>query len=194
MRKANSFQVLGRFAGFITSIAILTTCSAKELEHFERIRRTFESVDKQKQGQPPSGSQTIEDALEALNMGNEVDGVGVIDGPVFNDDGDYLPANGKGKSKQSPDTTSTTNSESAGGKGKGKTSSSGPGGKLKNKTLLPSADDESDSWFENYKPGMKNGRVSRRFDDVAEDNDGGVDVNGEDEYVVRTDHLKDESK
>lgn len=159
---------------------MLTPYSAKELDHFERIRRTFESVDKQKQD--PSGPQTIEDALEALNMGGQVDGVGVVDGPMVNGDGDHPdphpPIADKGKGKHG-------SSHSTGNKSKGKSSSAG-GGKLKNKTVGP-GDDESDSSFESHKRGMKNGRTSRKYDDVGEEDGGEVD--GDDEYIVRTGHL-----
>lgn len=194
MRRANSFRVLGKFAKFHTTLGKLTTCSAKELDHFERIRRTFESVDKQKQGQAPSGSQTIEDALEALSMGNQVDGVGVVDGPVVNENGDHPPAAGKGKGKHGRGMSWIASSLPAGSKGKGKTNSSGPGGKLKNKAAPPAAD-ESDSSFESHKPGMRNGRgASRKYDDVGEEDEVGAEVDGDDEYVIRTDHLKAESK
>lgn len=49
--------------------SLVPSVSVKELEHFERIRRTFESVDKQKQdaGSTQAGiPQTIGDAIEAL--------------------------------------------------------------------------------------------------------------------------------
>ena len=171
-------------------MAMLTLCSAKELDHFERIRRTFESVGGQKQGQPPSGSQTIEDALEALSMGNQVDGVGLLDGPIPNNGVDHPPVAGMGKGKHGPDVTWTTSNQSAGSKGKGKTSSSGPGSKLKNRAAPP-ADDESDSSFENHKPGMKNGRGAlRKYDDLGEEDGEGAEIDGDDEYIIRTEHLK----
>lgn len=187
MRRVSSFPALGKLLDLLLPMAKANRiCSAKELDHFERIRRTFESVDKQKQDQS-TGPQTIEDALEALSVGNQVDGVGVVDGPVVNGDGDYPPAASKGKGKHGM--TRTMSSHSAGGKGKGKTSSAGAGSKLKNKPVA-SADDESDSSFENHKSGMKNGRGSaRKYVDVGEEDDG-AEVDGDDEYVVRTEHLK----
>lgn len=87
--------------------------------------------------------------------------------------------NTKGKGKHGAAT-----SHSAGGKGKGKANASG-----KSKHKVSTAADDSDSSFETRKPGLKNGRGStRRYDDVGED-----EVDGDDEYVVRTDHLADGS-
>ncbi|KAJ5668508.1 uncharacterized protein N7477_007078 [Penicillium maclennaniae] len=48
----------------------LTSSSAKELEHFERIRQTFESVDKQKQDPAAAAPQTIAEAMEAFSLGD----------------------------------------------------------------------------------------------------------------------------
>ncbi|KAJ5220234.1 hypothetical protein N7468_009438 [Penicillium chermesinum] len=48
---------------------LVPSVSAKELEHFERIRQTFESVDKSKQESNSAAPQTIADAMEAFSMG-----------------------------------------------------------------------------------------------------------------------------
>lgn len=47
---------------------VLTLCSAKELEHFERIRQTFESVDKQKQDPAAAAPQTVAEAMESFSL------------------------------------------------------------------------------------------------------------------------------
>lgn len=76
------------------------------------------------------------------------------------------------------------------GKGKGK-SATNASGKLKSKASVNTADDESDSSFETHphsKPGVKNGK-GKKYDDLGEEDDG-MEVDGDDEYVVRTDHLK----
>lgn len=166
----------------------LTLHSAKELEHFERIRRTFESVDKQKQdsagnsngSQPP---QTIQDALEALSLGNQLDDS--IGGPVLN--GDHASI-GKGKGKQGLTGSRNASGHSVSSKGKGKNPANA-GGKLKNKAISAKNGD-SDSSFDG--PNSSNDRGnSRVYDDVGEDDDGAEDgiANGDEDYIVRTDHL-----
>lgn len=164
------------------------SCSAKELEHFERIRRTFESVDKQKQDSAgdsngPQPPQTIGDALEALSLGDQLDGH--VEGPVTN--GDH-PSVGKGKGKQGSTGSRNASGQSVSSKGKGK----GPanaGGKSKNKAISASNGD-SDSSFDGPDP-----RLSRGYDDVGEDDDGVEDgvTNGDEDYIVRTDHLRSDS-
>ncbi|PLB52634.1 peroxisome assembly factor-2 [Aspergillus steynii IBT 23096] len=167
---------------------LVPSVSAKELEHFERIRRTFESVDKQKQDsagnsneqQPP---QTIQDALEALSLGDQLDGH--IGGPVTN--GDH-PSVGKGKGKQGPAGSRNASGHSVSSKGKGKNPANA-GGKSKNKAISASNGD-SDSSFDG--PNSRNEReLSRGYDDVGEDDDGAEDgvANGDEDYIVRTDHL-----
>ncbi|KAL5360074.1 hypothetical protein BJX96DRAFT_67744 [Aspergillus floccosus] len=126
---------------------LVPSVSAKELEHFERIRQTFESVDKKKQdgANPPGGPQTIGDALEALNIGDELDGP-IVGGPVTN--GDHVPVGtGKGKARQGgPPVTK--------GKGKGK-----------NKMVsMPNGD--SDSSLDGPTSGPRNDGA---YDDVGED-------------------------
>lgn len=95
-------------------------------------------------------------------MGNEVDGVEVVDGPTVNGTtGDHPPVHAKGKGKHGPGGSQSV------GKGKGK---------WRNKTVTADGSDSSLN-------GHKNDRSSsRRYDDVGEED-------GEDEYIVRTDHL-----
>ena len=155
----------------------LTACSAKELEHFERIRQTFESVDKQKQdsGSGNSASQTIGDALEALKAGDQLNFS--LDGPAINGDSN-LNGSGKGKGKQVPTGSSTS------GKGKGK-NPAGSGGKLKNKLVsMPNGD--SDSSLDG--PTADRGPV-QGYDDVGEEDEDGVTNGGDEDYIIRTDHL-----
>ncbi|KAF4283463.1 peroxisomal assembly protein [Aspergillus fumigatus] len=133
---------------------MVPSVSAKELEHFERIRRQFESDDKKQEpqstGPGSKAPQTIGDALEALRLGSQLDGF--IDGPVTN--GDHpSPGSGKGKGKAGPAMMRSASGQSTNSKGKGK---------CRNKTVS-GGDGESDS-----------------SPDVA---------NGDDDYIVRTDHL-----
>ncbi|PYH93781.1 peroxisomal biogenesis factor 6 [Aspergillus ellipticus CBS 707.79] len=157
---------------------LVPSVSAKELEHFERIRQTFESVDKQKQESGNGNStsqhmapQTIADALEALEVGDQLDFS--MDGPVTN--GDSNPGKGKGKQVLPLGRT--------GSKGKGK-SPSGPGGKLKNK-LMSAQNGDSDSSLDG--PTADRG-MPLGYDDVGEEEDG-VEDGGDEEYIVRTNHL-----
>ncbi|KAJ0426123.1 peroxisomal biogenesis factor 6 [Aspergillus carlsbadensis] len=81
---------------------LVPSVSAKELEHFERIRRMFESTDKQKQEPDPQSAspQTIGDAIEALKLGYDPDDN--MGGPVTNGDkGKGKAVNSKGKGKGS---------------------------------------------------------------------------------------------
>ncbi|ODM15117.1 Peroxisomal biogenesis factor 6 [Aspergillus cristatus] len=85
---------------------LVPSVSAKELEHFERIRQSFESVDKKKQNQQEQHqtqqsqpAQTIGEALEALRLSGEQPILDGIDGPVVNGDS-HLPLNmDKGKAR-----------------------------------------------------------------------------------------------
>ncbi|OOF96744.1 hypothetical protein ASPCADRAFT_145517 [Aspergillus carbonarius ITEM 5010] len=156
---------------------LVPSVSAKELEHFERIRQTFESVDKQKQdsGNGNSASQTIGDALEALKAGDQLNFS--LDGPAINGDSN-LNGSGKGKGKQVPTGSSTS------GKGKGK-NPAGSGGKLKNKLVsMPNGD--SDSSLDG--PTADRGPV-QGYDDVGEEDEDGVTNGGDEDYIIRTDHL-----
>ncbi|KAL5339216.1 hypothetical protein BJX70DRAFT_175351 [Aspergillus crustosus] len=138
---------------------LVPSVSAKELEHFERIRQMFESTDKQKQEQAAS-PQTIGDAVEALRLGNGVDEM--IGGPVTN--GDQPDAKGKGRQGASIRSASG-HSLSNKGKGKGGANSSG---KWKGRSVVANGDSDSS----------------------ADSPVGGSDdVDGDDDYVIRTDHL-----
>ncbi|KIA75917.1 microbody (peroxisome) biogenesis protein [Aspergillus ustus] len=132
---------------------LVPSVSAKELEHFERIRCMFESTDKQKQepGAQTASPQTIGDAIEALKLGHDLDDS--IGGPVTNGDQPLSPgAKGKGKAVNN--------------KGKGKGSGSL---KWKNKSIS-----------------IVNGDSDSSLDGPLPD---GVNGNGNDDYIIRTDHL-----
>ena len=149
----------------------LTSCSAKELEHFERIRQTFESVDKKQEAGNP-GSQTIAEAMEAFNLGaaspSPLSPVGT---PTTNGDGSLVGSlHGRIKGlKQWPGgivrSTSGQSTTSSKGKGKGIAGKKGKG--------IPAGGD-SDASLEGDDEEMMDGRV--------EDED-------EEDYIVRTEHL-----
>jgi peroxin-6 len=145
--------------------SVLTPRSAKELEHFERIRQMFESTDKQKQEQAAS-PQTIGDAIEALKLGNGTDEI--IGGPVTNGD-QPLPSDTKGKGKEGASIRSASG-QSVNSKGKGK-GAANPSGKWKGRSVS-----------------VANGDSDSSVDGPVEGSDGV----GDDDYVIRTDHLVQE--
>ncbi|KAL4810242.1 hypothetical protein BDV18DRAFT_130584 [Aspergillus unguis] len=154
---------------------LVPSVSAKELEHFERIRQMFESTDKQKQESHSAQNatpNTIGDAIEALKLGHDIgdamDQSIEFGGPVTNGEDE-----GKGKGKQSAAAAAAASSmrsasgqsvSSGKGKGKGTVNSSG---KWKGRAINV-ANGDSDSSLD--------GR--------------GDEVDGDDDYVIRTDHLK----
>jgi peroxin-6 len=141
--------------------------SAKELEHFERIRQTFEAVDKSKQDSSGAGGQTIAEAMEAFSMGESTEV------PIVNGDTSFPGGPGgihgriKGL-KQWPGgiVRSPSGSSISSGKGKGKAAA----GK-KGKSARTGGD--SDASLDGDDETMADGAVE---DD-------------EDDYIVRTDHL-----
>jgi peroxin-6 len=139
---------------------ILTPHSAKELEHFERIRQTFEAVDKSKQDPAAAAPQTIAEAMEAFNLGGSAtNGDSHLTGSIH---GRIEGLNKRpGSVVRSASGQSTTSR-----KGKGKSSSKkGKGSRI---------GVESD------------GSVDGDDEDMAV---GAKDDEDEDDYVVRTDHL-----
>ncbi|KAL4870901.1 hypothetical protein BDV12DRAFT_165448 [Aspergillus spectabilis] len=145
---------------------LVPSVSAKELEHFERIRQMFESTDEQKQEQAAS-PQTIGDAIEALRLGNGTDEI--IGGPVTNGD-QPLSSDAKGKGKQGESIRSASGqSVNSKAKGKGAANSSG---KWKGRSVS-----------------VANGDSDSSVDGPVEGSDG---VDGDDDYVIRTDHLAQE--
>ncbi|KAJ5119109.1 hypothetical protein N7526_010746 [Penicillium atrosanguineum] len=141
-----------------------TGSHAKELEHFERIRQTFESVDKQKQDPAAAAPQTIAEAMEAFSLGDSSspeiqtsNGENGFSGSIH----DRI----KGL-KQWPGgiVRSASGQSNTSSKGKGKSIKKGKDSR---------AEAESD------------GSVDGDEEDMA---DGLVD-DDEDDYIVRTDHL-----
>lgn len=148
----------------ITPKISLTPPSAKELEHFERIRDTFEAVDKSKQDSSAAAPQTIAEAMEAFNLGGGA--APVEDAPSST--GERTPTGSvRGRIKtlnkwpgalsRSASGQSTTSS-----KGKGKSSRKGKG----------KSTAESDGSVDGDEEGMTDGNLD-----------------GDDDYLVRTDHL-----
>lgn len=146
----------------------LTSCSAKELEHFERIRQTFESVDK-KQENGNAGSQTIAEAMEAFNMG--ATSPSPVGTPTSNGDASLVGSlHGRIKGlKQWPGgivrSASSQSTTSSNGKGKGVAGKKGKGSP---------AGGDSDASLEGDDEEMADGRVE--YED-------------EEDYIVRTEHL-----
>lgn len=168
---------------------MLTAYSAKELEHFERIRQTFESVDKQKKDGSADAPQTIAEAMEAFDLGASPS----EEMPIITN-GKHAPTPAgstqdriKGLKKR-PGSIVHSASDHArinckGGKGKGVT-----GGKGKASRVGP----DSDSSFETSRPaGSKVGPdLARKYSEDDDMVDGVVDgEDDEDDYVVRTDYL-----
>jgi len=146
---------------------ILTASSAKELEHFERIRQTFESVDKQKQDSADTAAapQTIAEAMEAFSLGGSPN----PEVSTSNGDNSFTGSiHGRIKGlKQWPGgiVRSASSQSTTSSKGKGKSASKqGKGSR---------AAAESDDSLDGDEEDMADGPVE---DD-------------EDDYIVRTDHL-----
>ncbi|KAK9860790.1 hypothetical protein MYU51_006059 [Penicillium brevicompactum] len=143
---------------------LVPSVSAKELEHFERIRNTFEAVDKSKQDSSAAAPQTIAEAMEAFNLGGGA--APVEDAPSST--GERTPTGSvrgrirtlnkwPGALSRSASGQSTTSS-----KGKGKSSRKGKG----------KSTAESDGSVDGDEEGMTDGNLD-----------------GDDDYLVRTDHL-----
>ncbi|KAH8694089.1 putative peroxisome biosynthesis protein (PAS8/Peroxin-6) [Talaromyces proteolyticus] len=152
---------------------LASSVSAKELEHFERIRRSFESTSTTQDTQPSDGQRTIGDAIDGLKAGAEI----VENGTTVN--GDSADAKTKLGTK--------TGASSGRGKGRIVSVASGKG---KGKSV-PVSGGDSDSSFDGYQPSSRNGNIPSQTYDVGEeaDVDGMEDGEGAD-YVVKTDHLK----
>lgn len=181
--------------------------SAKELEHFERIRQSFESVDQQKkktdtnnteqqqpQSPPPSVKtppQTISEALEALRLSG-IQAEEVHTDPAAADAAAPV-ANGDHHHPSSPTTASATGSikgkrhgpvrtasghSTTSSKGKGKATATSGGSKSKNK-IVSGSGGGADSDSSSSLNGPKSGGT-KGYVDVGEDDD---------DYVVKTDHL-----
>lgn len=154
---------------------MLTARSAKELEHFERIRQTFESVDQQKKDGSTGAPQTIAEAMEAFSLGASPS----EEMPITN--GEHPPTSTGSipdRKGQKPWPGSIVHNPrghariSSKGKGKSVAGRKGKwsklGSDLARKYGAKDGDDDED-------------------DDMA---DGVVDgEDDEDDYVVRTDHL-----
>lgn len=141
-------------------------CSAKELEHFERIRRTFETVDKQKEDPNAAAPQTVAEAMESFSLGASLS---PEETPASNADSTFgggIHGRIKGL-KQWPGgiVRRTSGNSTTSSKGKGK----GVAGK---KAKSAQAGLESDASLDGDE-----GETTYPTDE------------NEDDYVVRTDHL-----
>jgi peroxin-6 len=161
-------------------IAFLTMNSAKELEHFERIRQSFESTTTQEK----PGSTV--DQLASLTIGDAVDGLSP--GSEITENGNHI-MNGNSHEPDSKD-KGKTGSNTVRGKGRN-SSAVHAAGKGKSKTVVPSGGD-SDSSFDGYQAGSRNGSTHvGEYEDLGEEADvDGVEDGDDDDYVIRTDHLK----
>ncbi|CAG7971557.1 unnamed protein product [Penicillium olsonii] len=142
---------------------LVPSVSAKELEHFERIRNTFEAVDKSKQDPGAAAPQTIAEAMEAFNLGGAA--APLDDGASST--GERTPTGSvrgriKGLNKLSGGLSRSASGQSTSSKGKGKSSKKGKG----------KSTAESDGSADGDEEGMTDGNID-----------------GEDDYIVRTDHL-----
>lgn len=143
------------------------------MEHFERIRQSFESSTTQEKDQQSSAPRTIGDAIDGLDPGAE----------IVENGGRALNGESEGKGKGRPGTIGRAKGRvvppSGGGKGKGKAIPVGGGG------------GDSDSSFDGYQPSSRSGSVQSQSYDVGEEADvDGMEDGGGDDYVVKTDHLK----
>ncbi|KAJ5247986.1 peroxin-6 [Penicillium chrysogenum] len=146
---------------------LVPSVSAKELEHFERIRQTFEAVDKSKQDPAAAAPQTIAEAMEAFSLGGSAI---PEEAPTINGDG-HTPGGIHGRIKglnrwPGNPVRSTSGQSTTSSKGKGKSVSK----KGKSRTGA-----ESD------------GSVDGDDEDMADANS--KEDEDDDDYVVRTDHL-----
>jgi peroxin-6 len=177
---------------------ILTPRSAKELEHFERIRQTFEAVDKSKQDPAAAAPQTIAEAMEAFNLGGSAT---ISEAPVTPSETPATPSETPATPSESPATIGDSHptggiqgrikglnkwpgslvrslggQSTLSGKGKGKSSSKKGKGTRTGSVQLD---------------GSLSGSVSGSVDgDEDEQADGANGFEDEDDYVVRTDHLR----
>ncbi|KAJ5153416.1 Peroxisomal biogenesis factor 6 [Penicillium canariense] len=147
---------------------LVPSVSAKELEHFERIRQSFESVDKQKQDPGNTGPQTIADAMEGFSLDASS---APVETPMNDGDGSFAGSlHGRLKGlKQWPGgiVRSASGQSVTSSKGKGK----GVAGK---KDKGSRAGGDSDASLDGDDQEMADGRIEDEEDD---------------DYVVRTEHL-----
>ncbi|KAJ5475584.1 Peroxisomal biogenesis factor 6 [Penicillium diatomitis] len=150
---------------------LVPSVSAKELEHFERIRQTFESVDK-KQDKASNGLQTIAEAMEAFNR-DTAGSPSPLGSPTSNGDGSMVGSiHGRIKGlKQWPGgmVRSPSGHSISSSKGKGKAAAASK----KGKSSVVNGD--SDASVEGDDEDATDGPLE--------------DGEGEDDYIVRTEHL-----
>ncbi|OXV08370.1 hypothetical protein Egran_03868 [Elaphomyces granulatus] len=165
---------------------LVASVSAKELEHFDRIRCTFESDNTQKNvtGMPDRRpaeipSSTIADVIDGLTQNNETSIPGLI---MAN--GSFHASDSKGKGKDGASSLrSASEPDSTIGRNRGRSSIANLGGKGKSKTVDTGGGD-SDSSLDGFSSSIRNDNAfSHGYGGLGADDDG-------DDYIVRTDHLK----
>lgn len=152
----------------------MASVSAKELEHFERIRQSFESsTTKETESAQP---RTIADAIEGLGLGGEIVANG---GPVMNGDSTHTTHKGAGSRQPSGNIKGKSGRIVPSGSGKGKS-----------KPIINGGGGDSDSSFDGYQPSLRSESTHSRNYDVGEEADVDGTEGGDGDYVVKTDHLR----
>ncbi|EED12297.1 peroxisome biosynthesis protein (PAS8/Peroxin-6), putative [Talaromyces stipitatus ATCC 10500] len=142
---------------------LVASVSAKELEHFERIRQSFESsTTKEAESSQP---RTIADAIEGLSPGGEI---------VANGDSNHAH---RGMNRQPSNNIKGKSGRIVSGSGKGKS-----------KPIINGGD--SDSSFDGYQPSLRSESTQSQNYDLGEEADvDGMEDGDADDYIVKTDHL-----
>jgi len=163
---------------------LVASVSAKELEHFDRIRCTFESDNTKKGTSMPDRpaeipSSTIAGVIDGLRQNNETSIPGLI---MAN--GSFHASDSKGKGKDGASSLrSASEPDSTIGRNRGRSSIANLGGKGKSKTVDTGGGD-SDSSLDGFSSSIRNDNAfSHGYGGLGADDDG-------DDYIVRTDHLK----
>ncbi|KAJ5520407.1 hypothetical protein N7463_000860 [Penicillium fimorum] len=148
---------------------LVPSVSAKELEHFERIRQTFEAVDKSKQDPAAAAPQTIAEAMEAFNLGGSAT---LAEAPATNGDSHgagSIHGRIKGLNKWPGNGVRSLSGQST-------TSSKGKGKSVSKKGKGSRTGAESDGSVDGDDEDMAGGANTKEDED-------------DDDYIVRTDHL-----
>ncbi|PGH17223.1 hypothetical protein AJ80_04932 [Polytolypa hystricis UAMH7299] len=185
---------------------LVASVSAKELEHFERVRRMFESIDDPKKpsgvatsdSNSAPGPRTIGEAVNGMNAGDFIDGPNDPylepsnnkSHPPSLSNSTSLPHRPNNKRVDSRNAKGKNAIDKGKGKGKGKTASTGADGYARSDSSLADDDDyangngylHGDADKEKVIDGIK-GKGKAAAEAVANDED------DDDEYIIRTDHL-----
>jgi len=158
---------------------LVASVSAKELEHFERIRRTFESdnTHKKESIMPEHSAEVPSNTIANVIMQSSetsVPGLTMANGSFYASKGKEKDGASSLRSASEPGPTM--------GRNRGKSSIANLGVKGKSKTVDTGGD--SDSSLDRFSSSVRNDNAfSHGYDGLGADDDG-------DDYIVRTDHLK----